>query len=80
MPGYRLPGEENVYAVDFRPGSVVRSRVEGELVISDVIWTGWERTVTTTVILPIDVAVSWLESLQLPELARWARQDWPDKV
>ena len=26
---YRMPGEEQVYAVDFRPGSTVKSRVEG---------------------------------------------------
>ncbi|HEX3782736.1 MAG TPA: hypothetical protein VHX38_23975 [Pseudonocardiaceae bacterium] len=36
--------------------------------------------ITTTIILPIDVAVSWLESLQTPELARWARKDRPNKI
>jgi hypothetical protein len=51
--------------------------VEGEMIISEVISVGCQETITTTIILPIDVAMSWLESLQLPELARWARKDWP---
>ncbi|HEX3780421.1 MAG TPA: hypothetical protein VHX38_12185 [Pseudonocardiaceae bacterium] len=71
VPGYRLSGEENVYAVDFRPGSTVKSRVEGEMIISEVTYTGWKVTITTTMIMPIDVAVSYLESLRLPEMARW---------
>jgi hypothetical protein len=73
VPVYRLPGEETVYAVDFRPGSTVASHVEGETIVSDVTYIGYMTTITTTIILPIDVAVSWLESLQLPELARWTR-------
>jgi hypothetical protein len=71
VPVYRLPGEDNVYAVDFRPGSTVESHVEGETIVSAVTYSGRKGTITTTIILPIDVAVSWLESLQLPELARW---------
>jgi hypothetical protein len=47
VPGYRLPGEENAYAVDFRPGSTVKSHVEGETIISEVTWTGWAETITT---------------------------------
>jgi len=60
-----------VYAIDFRPGSTVKSHVEGEMIISAVTYVSWKATMTTTIILPIDVAVSWLESLQLPELTRW---------
>jgi hypothetical protein len=68
---HKIPGEDTPYAVVLRPGSTVKSRVEGELIISEVAWTGRMETQTTTIIMPIDVAVSHLESLQLPELARW---------
>jgi hypothetical protein len=80
MPAYRLPGEENVYAVTVRPGSTVKSRMEGDLIISEVVWASHQETITTSVIMPIDVAVSWLESLQLPELAKWTRTGWPDEI
>jgi hypothetical protein len=71
MSTYRLPNEPHVYAVDFRPGSTVKSHVDGETIISDVTYHSQWKTITTTVVMPIDVAVSYLESLQLPELARW---------
>ncbi|HEX3785761.1 MAG TPA: hypothetical protein VHX38_39425 [Pseudonocardiaceae bacterium] len=80
VPVHRLE-DGAVFAVEFRPGSTVVSRVEGELIVMEV---SYPRQVTVTIVWPVDTALSMLESLRRPEGAisitepkRSRRPRWP---
>lgn len=58
------------YAVEVRPRSTVLSSMDGDLVNIAI---SYPRQTTLHVILPLDVAISMLESLRLPALAEETR-------
>ena len=87
MPDHRWLPNNQPYAVDFRPGSTIKTSVEveteaeGEIVVSRVTYISVNRVQTTTLVWPKDVLARFLTSLDRPELAdlpglaRWLRDN-----
>lgn len=63
--------EGDPYAVTFPVESTVQSHVEGEIIISHVTVPDGHPV---TIVWSFDTVVSLLDSLALPELARWTRR------